>query len=273
TKEQTRSMKHYLRERGLGTAVWRLLSRSGTQWINEFLPYFDQDRQPLSECAIEIVQMATAFGTQHLPPQELLHALIQRLNDQFGLCKRLGALMARADGATMDLIKEQAMAIFQWGSDHAEEIPDAVMRRITLRGILRRVQAQALLDQKRHAKGRAWSVPYRLALQEPQLSAVVLDSPLAIWQEGQLMRHCADNFVTRCAKGHLLMVSLRDASQRHPLATVSFSMTTPNVQVHKFSGFANRRIADQTYDLIHECRRQLQRQRSSIAQEDGQLAA
>ena len=289
TKEQTRCMKHYLRERGLGTAVWRLLSRSGTQWINEFLPYFDQQRQPLSECAIEIVQMATAFGTQHLPPQEVLHALVQlggnpncptayfveRLNDQFGLCKRLGALMARADGATMDLIKEQAMAIFQWGSDHAEEIPDAVMRRITLKGILRRVQAQALLDRKRHAKGRAWSVPYRLALKEPQLSAAVLDSPLAIWQEGQLMRHCADNFVTRCAIGHLLMVSLRDASQRHPLATVSFSMTTPNVQVHKFSGFANRRITDQTYELIQDCRRQLQRQRSAlaIAQEDGQLAA
>ena len=243
--------------------------------------------QSLPECAIEIVQMATAFGTQHLPPQELLHALIQlggnpngpsanfvkRVDDLFALCKRLGAIMARADDATMDLIKDQAMAIFQWGSDHAESIPDAVMRRITLKGILRKVQAQALLDQKRHAMGQAWSVPYRLALQEPQLSAVILESPLAIWQEGQLMRHCADNFVTRCAKGNLLMVSLRDASQRHPLATVSFSMTTPNVQVHKFSGFANRRIADQTYDLIHECRRQLQRQRSSIAQEDGQLAA
>ncbi len=182
--------------------------------------------------------------------------------------------MARADGATMDLIKEQAMAIFQWGSDHAEEIPDAAMRRITLKGILRRMQAQALLDQKRYAMGRTWSVPYRLALQEPQLSAVVLDSPLAIWLEGQLLCHCADNFVTRCAKGHLLMVSLRDASQRHPLATVSFSMTTTNVQVHKFSGFANRRITDHTYELIQDWRRQLQRQRIRVAisHKDGQLA-
>ena len=43
--EPTCSMKHLLRERGLGTSVWRLLCRSGTQWINEYLPYFDLQRQ------------------------------------------------------------------------------------------------------------------------------------------------------------------------------------------------------------------------------------
>lgn len=75
--ELTQSMKQMLRKAGLGTAVWRLLSRVGTQWIQAFLPYFDQKQQALSECAIEIIRLATAFGTRELPPTEVLHALIQ----------------------------------------------------------------------------------------------------------------------------------------------------------------------------------------------------
>jgi len=268
-------MKVFLHQRGLGAAVWRLLCRVGTQWINEFLPYFDQKRQSLADCAIEILQMATFFGTQGLPPSEMLHALIQlggnpngpsvnfvkRVDDQMALCKRLGVLMARADATTMDEIKAQAMTIFQWGGDHAESVPDTVMRRLTLSGILRRVQAQNLLDQKRHESGPAWSVPYRLTFDDANISAVILNSALAVWQEGQLMRHCADKFVNFCAKGDLLMVSLRHAEHRHPLATVSFQMNRERVQVHKFSGFANRRITDETYELIQDCCRQLQRQR------------
>ncbi len=272
--ELTASMRYSLRKRGLGAAVWRLLSRVGTRWINEYLPYFDQEREPLYACAIEILQMATAFGTKDLPPGEVLHALFQlggnpngpsvnfvnRVDDQFALCKRLGAIMAQADDATMEVIKAQAMAIFQWGSDHAEAVPDAIMRRLTLKGILRKVKAQSLLDQKRHESGPTWSVPYRLTFDDPSISAVILNSSLAIWQEGQLMRHCAEMFSSRCAKGELLMVSLRHSEQNHPLATVSFLMNQDRVQVHKFSGFANRRIRDETFELILDCRRQLQRQ-------------
>jgi hypothetical protein len=286
--ESTASMKYSLRARGLGNSVWRLLSRVGTQWINEYLPYFDQERQALFECAIEIVQMASAFGTQELPPREVLHALIQlggnpnnpsanfvnRVDDQFALCERLGAIMAQADAQTMEVIKAQAMAIFGWGSDHAESIPDAVMRRLTFKGILRKVREQDQLDQKRHKSGPAWTTPYQLKLADPNHSAVILDSALAIWQEGQLMRHCADKFVHWCASQRLLMVSLRDARQRHPLATVSFLMNRDRVQLHKFSGFANRLISDEAYALIQECRRQLQRQwQPSLHQEtlEGQL--
>jgi hypothetical protein len=272
--ELTASMKYALRERGLGAAVWRLLDRVGTQWIHEFLPYFNQERQSLADCALEIIQMATAFGTQNLPPMEVLHALIQlagnpngpssnfvkRVDDQFVFCKRLGAIMARADETTMEVIKTQAMAIFQWSSDHSESISGAVMRRLTLKGILRRVQAQALLDQKRHESGLAWSVPYQLKFDDANISAVILNSALAIWQEGQLMHHCAAMYASRCQRGELVMVSLRDARHRHPLATVSFLMNPQRVQLHKFSGFANRRISDTTFELIQDCRRQLQRQ-------------
>jgi hypothetical protein len=288
--EITQSMKSLLRQRGLGAAVWRLLSREGTQWIHEFLPYFDQSRQQLHDCAIEIVQMATAFGTQALPPREVLHALMQlsgnpnqpyshfvnNLEDLFPLCMRLGAISARADAATLELIKTQAMAIFEWASDHAGSIPNVVMRRITLKGILSKVKAQALLDQKRHESGPAWTVPYELKLRDSKVSAVILNSALAIWQEGQVMQHCAARYAGRCAEGELLMVSLRHSAHRHPLATASFVLSKKQVQVHKFSGFANQRISDEAFDLIQDCRRQLQRQHRSEAQlktSDSQLMA
>jgi hypothetical protein len=288
--EITESMKSLLRQRGLGAAVWRLLSREGTQWIHEFLPYYDQSRQQLHNCAIEIVQLAATFGSQALPPRELLHALMQlrgnpnqpyshyvhNLNDLSPLCKRLGTITARADAATLELIKSQATAIFAWASDHAESVPDAVISRLTLNGILRRVQAQALLDQKRHESGPGWTVPYELKLNDSKVSAVILDSALAIWQEGQVMQHCAARYAGRCAEGELLMVSLRHSAHRHPLATASFLLTKKQVQVHKFSGFANQRISDEAYDLIQDCLRQLQRQRRGEAQpetSDGQLMA
>ena len=286
-EDPSADMKRFLHLLGLGAAVWRLLHHAGTQWMLEFLPYFDQARQPLDECAVEIIRMAVAFGTKSLPPNEVLHALIQmggnpngpsinfvkRVDDQFAFCKRLGAIMARADEATMDEIKARAMEIFQWSADHAESIPESVMRRLTLKGILRRVQAQALLDQKRHESGPAWSVPYRLSFDDANVSAVILNSSLAIWQEGQLMRHCASIYANKCATGQLVMVSLRHSEHRHPLATVSFWMTTYRVQVHKFSGFANRRISDEAFTLIQDCRQQLQRQWDARQTSDSQLMA
>jgi hypothetical protein len=279
SNQVTYSMKVFLHENFLGSAVWLLLSRVGTRWINEYLPYFDLHRQSLATSAIEIIEMAVAFGTDALVPRELLHALIQlggnlnssmtnyvsRLNDLFALCKRLGVLAAHADATKLVMFKDNAMAIFQWASSHAEEIPSEVVRRLTLKGMLRRVQAQALLDRKSIEPGQPWAVPFELKFNDPQLSAVVLDSKLAIWQEGQLMRHCANNYGELCASGHLLMLSLRDASHRHPLATVSFLLKSNAVEIHKFSGFANQRISDQTHALIKECQRQLQKQRRKLA--------
>ena len=78
--------------------------------------------------------------------------------------------------------------------------------------------------------------------------------------KGQLMHHCAAIYASRCQKGELVMVSIRDARHRHPLATVSFLMKEQRVQVHKFSGFSNRRVSDEAFELIQDCRRQLQRQ-------------
>jgi hypothetical protein len=288
-QEVTYSMKQYLREFGFGAAVWRLLSREGTHWIIEYLAYFDIQRQSLGSCAIEILKMACAFGTHALPPSELLHALIQlggnpnqpsayfvtRVDDQFALCRRLGILAQRADASTLQLLKEQAMTIFEWGSDHAQFVPDATLRRISLKGLLRKAEIQALRDKKKRESGPSWKSPFEIDLQDSNVSAVILTSTLAIWQEGQVMHHCADKFGRRCAGGELLMVSLRDARHRHPLATASFSMNKPMVQIHKYSGFANGRISSQTYDLIEQCRQQLQMQRhvQAVELEDFELPA
>jgi hypothetical protein len=96
------------------------------------------------------------------------------------------------------------------------------------------------------------------------VDAVILDSPLAIWQEGQAMRHCADKWIAHCAKGDYLMVSLRHADKSRargrPLATVTFDLRGDAVKLHKIAGFANTLAIPQVRDLAKECLGQLRLQ-------------
>ena len=277
--EVTQQMKTLLEKHGISPAMWRLLTRDGSQWMNDYLPYFDFERQSAAFTAIEILQMVQAFGTAHLVPDYLMHALIQlggnpnfpsarfvsRLNDQFPLCARLGHLATTSDASALAILQEHANAIFQWGSDYLSAVPKQTLRRASLAWLIRTVQAQTLLDKKQREGGQRWAVPTWIYLACSQVSAVILDSPLAVWQEGQTMRHCADNYVNRCASGELLMVSLRHQHHRHPMATVAFSMNGESVSVYKYSGFANQMVSPQVRDLIDICCRQLQPLRRSVS--------
>jgi hypothetical protein len=96
------------------------------------------------------------------------------------------------------------------------------------------------------------------------VDAVILDSPLAIWQEGQAMHHCADKWIGPCAKGDYLMVSLRHAEKSRtrgrPLATVTFDLRGDAVRLHKIAGFANTLASPEARDQAQECLRQLRLQ-------------
>lgn len=279
TCEITDQMKQRLASFRIGPAMWRLLFREGTAWINDFLAYFDFNLQSRGMAAIEILSMTQAFGTSALPPSILLHALMQlggnpngpsanfveRLNDLFPLCKRLGHLIDKASAKDMDLLQDQAHAILNWASDHLQSVPRSTLRRASLQWLVRAVKAQALLDEKALKGAHIWSVPYQIKLVNTDVSAVILDNPLAVWQEGKTMRHCADKYAGRCASGDLIMVSLRGQQHRHPLATVTFGVGKGSVSVHKFSGFANERVSSEVQDLINQCHRQLVVQRRGLA--------
>jgi hypothetical protein len=276
--EPTARMQRWLLQRGLQPATWRLLCHAGTQWITEFLAYFDLKQQTRASSVLEVLLMAQAFGSQQLAPAWLLQALVQlggnpndpgtgyvqRLDDLFPLCARLGHLAAQADAGTLVWMQDRILHLFSWASNYMEEMPTGYARRATLRGLIRKVDAQQKLDVMRLTGSEPWRTGYSLNLlniEDDSVQAVVLGSPLAVWTEGRDMRHCAANYIDRCARGHWLMVSLRRSSCSRSLATVAFDMRTPLVRQVKISGFANTLVSPEVRALALECQRQLQIQR------------
>jgi hypothetical protein len=276
--QATEMMALLLKAHGIKPATWRLLCRVGTDWMKEFLAYYDFERDSPVGIATDLLTIVQAFGTDHLVPPWLLHAFIQlggnpnapssnytkRLGDMFPLCKRLGHLLAQADDATVALLKDRALAICAWASDHLANTPKGYVRRATLGGLLRRVDLQIKRDEFRQKHQRGWKSPYKLTLQNMDLEAVILDSPLAIWSEGQTMHHCAANLIQTCARGHCLMISLRSPVKSRPLATVTFDMRGLQITPHKMSGFANTLVSPEVRDIAQDCCRQLQLQRHRI---------
>lgn len=276
--QATEMMALLLKAHGIKPATWRLLCRVGTDWMKEFLAYYDFERDSTVGIATDILTIVQAFGTEQLVPPWLLHAFIQlggnpnapksgytkRLGDMFPLCKRLGHLLAQGDDASVALLKDRALAICAWASDHLEHTPKDYVRRATLGGLLRRVDIQIKRDEFRQKHLRGWKTPYKLTLQTKDLKAVILDSPLAIWSEGQTMHHCAANLIQICARGHCLMISLRSPGKSRPLATVTFDMRGLQITQHKMSGFANSLVSPEVLDIAQDCCRQLQLQRHRI---------
>ena len=277
--EVTLRMKGLLQRQGIRPAMWRLICREGTGWMKPPLAFFDLEVQALSFAAIDLLTMAQAFGTHALAPDWLLHAFMQlggtpnrrryayahRLDDLFPLCARMGHLLTQADGDTLALLQERAADIFNWGSDHLMDLPARALRHISVQGLLRQVDALAAKEALALDDTEVWCIPYRIRLRGKQFQAVVLDSPLAVWQEGRAMHHCAARYIQRCASGVMLMVSLRDSAQARPEATLAFDMTGRGVRLIQVSGFANRQVEPAVHLAALRCLRQLKLQKRALA--------
>jgi hypothetical protein len=274
----TQMMRRILSDESIQPTTWRLMCRVGTDWMKEFLAYYNFGVVAPCDIAADLLRLVQAFGTQGLVPPWLLHALMQtggnpndprvgytaRLEDLFTLCKRLGHLMTQLDDKGLARLEEHAHALFNWASDHLGELPEAYLRRASLGGLIHRVELQATQEALALECAAGWHVPFSLQLKSVGVDAVILDNPLAIWQEGQVMRHCADKWIGPCAKGDYLMVSLRHSEKSRtrgrPLATVTFDLRGDSVRLHKIAGFANTLASPEAHDLAQDCLRQLRLQ-------------
>lgn len=277
-EETTARMQGYLNRLEIRRVTWRMFCREGTDWMKEFFAFYDFNRKESCSIAIDLLELVFAFGRERLPPMALLRAFIQiggnpnnpqtsyasRLRDLNPLCARLGHLAAQAaendDKATLALMDERALDIFNWATSHLETLPAGYARRATLRGILRKVDAHNLHEEMRRKGEKPWRINYRLSLKSDDVQAVILDSPLAVWEEGRDMRHCADTYIEPCELGDWVMVSLRRKGRRHALATVAFEMRRDKVSQAVISGFANSLVAPEVHLMAKECMAQLQRQ-------------
>ncbi|MFD2379352.1 PcfJ domain-containing protein [Ottowia pentelensis] len=78
---------------------------------------------------------------------------------------------------------------------------------------------------------KPWRAPFELtALQHDELELVWLGSAADILDEACAMRHCADSYVERCARGSYVLLSVRrkDTGKRLPRWACSGPMVACN---------------------------------------------
>ncbi len=87
------------------------------------------------------------------------------------------------------------------------------------------------------SSGISWPVPAKeLAVGGYEFR--FLTNPLEVWEEGQIMRHCAYELVRGCTKGVCLVVSIKREGER--VATLQLLRAREKWRVHQLAGKANR---------------------------------
>lgn len=238
--ERNEVMRRHLWVHGVRPAMWRLLNRVGTDWMNEVRPFYLRGRQRHAQVAIDILQVAQAFGTHSLVPLWLLKAFLSlygnpnrpraryhpKLDDLYGLAIRLGMW---AQSSTLgSTLQEHVHALLNW-ADHEWRNQHAYSQsRVTLGGLLRLVHEHEEHDLRVRQADSPWKRPHGLQLdcQLPGYQVVLIDSPLLLWEEGRAMRHCADRYRQECFKGTTLWCRYgpsMEGDRWPPLASVGTS--------------------------------------------------
>ena len=278
-EEVTAALRTWVLCRSLQPALWRLLCRAGTGWMHGLLVFYKHSLPPAQRVA-DLLRVAQAFGTQRLAPTWMMHAAMQlcgtanspkscyadSLEDLFPLCARLGHVYPQLDAEQRALLEARCADIFSWADACLDTVPARTLRHASLPWLLRQVDNWRIRSRLEHQGRRCWDIPWApIDLGPGDIYAVYLTTPLAVWEEGRAMSHCADRFIPRCAKRELVMVSIRSRTQRRPQVTVSIDMTCRLVRVHQMAGFANQKLATAQLRWVGECRRQLQAQVDEVA--------
>jgi hypothetical protein len=251
--ERAEVMRQHLRDRGVRPAMWRLLHRVGTSWMSDIRPFYLGGRRPQARAAVDMLLVAQSFGTQSLVPTWLLNAFLStygnpnrpracydpHLDDLYDLAARMGQ-WARSP-ALVSVLQANVQALLNWADREWCVGPYRSGARVTLGGVLRLVKAHEEREQRARQSASPWKLAGGLRLETllPGHEAVLIDNPLQLWEEGQVMRHCADRFQHECAKGDYYVVSIRPVGGGRPLATVGLRYNGRLVVFDQVTGFAN----------------------------------
>lgn len=255
--ERAEVMRRHLRDRGVRPAMWRLLHRVGTAWMTDVRPFYLRGRRPQARAAVDMLLVAQSFGTQSLVPLWLLSAFLStygnpnrpracydpHLDDLYDLAARMGQWAQSP--ALGPVLQANVHALLNWADREWCVHPARSGARVTLGGVLRLVKAHEEREQRARQSAIPWKLPAGLRLETllPGHKVVLIDNPFQLWEEGQVMRHCADRFQHECAKGDYYVVSIRPTGGGRPLATVGIRRNGRLVVFDQITGFANAPVA------------------------------
>ncbi len=263
--ESTQELKRYLISQGLRPAFWRLLCREGTFWLLEFLDYYPDSDDQRADALCDLMLFVQLFDDHRLPPRWLIHAALQ-VGGNLGLASghyyvtwffrqsflRHLSMLYQDTCVTQDmqaqtLLREHVQLIMSWSHSDAYDLHEKPLGRVSLASLLRRALSWQKEKQRLCCeKSPLWTVRFAVQTDPAQVwQPVVLSCAEEFWQESRQMHHCVDEYVERCARAEVVVVSIRSPQRRRPLATAAFEVidaSVPVLELDQVAGFANGKV-------------------------------
>lgn len=255
--ERTEVMRRHLLNHAVRPAMWRLLHQVGSDWMAQLRPHYLRERERRPVVAVDMLLIAQSFGTQALAPLWLLKAFLSlygnpnrpraayhpHLSDLYGLNASLGRWAQNERLAP--LLQTHVHELLCWANGQWAKGQGHNLQRLTLPGLLRLVAEHQARELVSVQSASPWPMPQGVELEclLPGHGAVLMQTALDLWEEGQVMRHCAARFIDGCTRGEYFVVSIRPKTGGRPLATVGLLRDRGLVYYDQVTGFANTPVS------------------------------
>jgi hypothetical protein len=155
--------------------------------------------------------------------------------------------------------------IASWLASGEKRVGPEVHRRLGWEGYFRRAREWQAWRRARMIHRAAWATPFH-RMYVGALEVVALPSAFELWKEAWSMHHCADKFADRCAKGGLLIASIRKTGRTRPLATAALRRDDHGWSLEAITGFANALAPDEAVRAASEALERLNERDAAAAE-------
>lgn len=257
TGEPLERLRGFLSANGLSPALWRRIAAPG-RGGHYMSPAIVDPESPLAS-ALGVLAIVDALGPEHDPPEWLVEATIARrmwpdaeafCNTtvvQWAAARRIAVLHQRADPGQREAMREMIGLVLDWIADD-DRVP--AVEAIRSAGWFWFARRARIHCKRRETAGIRSPVPFE-RLEIDGHAVIGLADSLALWDEGVQMRHCAHRYAPECARGELLICSVRSRGDPQSRWTAAFERLPHGWRLDQLAGRMNaqpspaaRRIAE-----------------------------
>lgn len=268
TGEPTARLRRHLIDAGLSPATWRVIHH-GNGRLLRLLPEFY--RRPGPDAAEDLMRIVDLLAPSTQPPLWFVRTLLyyfgnfgQRLDSYYhalrplaSSLRRLMAVTERAESPEIGRIREGLYAVVTWLNEDQAAVSHPHACKASWRWFEREAEAWEESGGyfARHDPSR-WAAPFD-QIELDGMAVVALQTPLALWEEGRAMRHCAPQLEILCRAGGTLLFSIRRPGRARPVATMRadfdgiWRLTQVAACANTVAPPAAQRIAQRVVDLLN----------------------
>jgi hypothetical protein len=269
--EPAQQLKSYLASLGYSPRLWRALTKAKGRLLRDFLVFYRGDRR---ESTLDFLRVLDSLGTRSIPPRWFLWTLMQqhgsparppsayfaRVDDLRAAWRRLAHLVETTqDDEEREWQEGTFHLISSWLASGEKPVGPEVHRRLDWEKYFRRARDWQAWRRARMIHRAAWTTPFRRTY-VGALEVVALTSAFELFKEAWWMHHCSDKFADRCAKGNLLIVSIRKSGRNRPLATAALRRDDGVWSLEAITGFANALAPEEAVRSAYEVLERLNEQ-------------